>query len=342
MKKSEPSNAKRPIDRLREGAGLFEINTPDDKTPISGMISIGDKRLLIVKGNGIYEMKLADQTDPERTNMNIPTTIQKVLPYGSDDHWIGAVLLTADELLKESILGKEIDREKILTMVIRISQDIAAGLEVLESYSKKEQVALENFNPQIRDNRSVILPSINDASSLCKEFIQKLDHALRELFNIVKLFHDGVGSGGWDSLKTVIEGEPNKVDNFIAFIDGALPLLRLVRNSRNCVEHPHDGNNLEVSDFSISPENNLVPPLITINHSKTPLKATPVSVFFSHTSDEIICIVELMLVFLCSRKVKSVAGLPVQVYEKQEDQRRSKYVKYGYGIPNGDTIVPFG
>lgn len=342
MEKADSINTNRPIDKLRDGAGAFEINTPDDETAISGMISIGNEHLLIIKGKGIYEIKLADQIDPKRTNINIPSTIQKVLSYGSDDPWVGSVLLTAHELLKKTIIGEQVDCDKILNMVLRISQDIAGALEVSELYSKKEQRALESFDSKIRANRSVILPSINDVSSMCKEFLQKSDHALRELFDIVKLFYNGVGAGGWDSLKTAVKSEPDKVDNFLEFIENVLPLFRLVRNSRNCVEHPREGQNLEVSNFSLDPKNSLVPPLVTINHSKTPLKATPVSVFFSSTSCEIISIVELMLVYLCSRKVKPFAGFPVQVYEMPVDKRRSKYVKFGYGVPNGDTIVPFG
>ena len=342
MKKTDSNNSKRPIDKLRDGAGSFDINTPDDETAISGMISIGDERLLIIKGKGIYEIKLADQIDPKRTNINTPSTIQKVLPYGSDDPWVGSVLLTANELLKKSIIGEQVDCDKILNMVLRISQDIAGALEASESYSKKEQTALESFDNAIRADRSVILPSINDISSMCKEFLQKSDHALRELFDIVKLFHSGVGAGGWDSLKAAVESEPAKVDNFHEFIESVSPLLKLVRNSRNCVEHPREGQNLEVSDFSLDPNNSLVPPLVTITHPKTPLKATPISVFFNTTAREIISIVELMLVYLCSRKVKPFAGFPVQVYEMPVDKRRSKYVKFGYGIPNGDTIVPFG
>ncbi len=342
MKKADSDNKKRPIDKLRDGAGAFEIKTQDDETAISGMISIGDERLLIIKGKGIYEIKFADHIDPKRTNINVPNTIQKVLPYGSDDPWVGSVLLTAVELLKKSIIGEQIDCEKILNMVLRISQDIAGALEVSESYSIKEQRALDRFDSKIGADRSVILPSINDVSSMCKEFLQKADHALRELLDIVKLFQNGVGAGGWDSLKASVESESDKVDNFLEFIESALPLLRSVRNSRNCVEHPREGQNLEVSNFSVDSNNSLVPPLVTINHPKTPLKATPVSMFFSTTSREIISIVELMLVYLCSRKVKPFAGFPVQVYEMPVDKRRSKYVKFGYGIPNGDTIVPFG
>ena len=80
--KDKGGNNRRPIDKLRDGAGSFDINTPDDDSPITGMISLGE-RFLVVKGKGIYEIKLADQIDPERTNINAPNTIQKVLSCGS-------------------------------------------------------------------------------------------------------------------------------------------------------------------------------------------------------------------------------------------------------------------
>ena len=90
-----PRDKGRPIDKLRSGAGSLEINSPDDDSAISEMISTGD-RLLVVKEKGIYEVKFADQVDPERTNIDVPNTVQRILPYGAQDAWIGAVVLTAN------------------------------------------------------------------------------------------------------------------------------------------------------------------------------------------------------------------------------------------------------
>jgi hypothetical protein len=86
----------------------------------------------------------------------------------------------------------------------------------------------------------------------------------------------------------------------------------------------------------------LIVPMLTINHPKTPLKATLISVFFSRSFNDLIFIIEFMLVFLCSRTAELFSGFPEQVCEILEDQRRYKHVKYGYGITIGDTIVPFG
>ena len=45
---------KRPIDQLREGAGSFDLKTPDDDSSISGAISL-DGSLLVIKELGIYK-----------------------------------------------------------------------------------------------------------------------------------------------------------------------------------------------------------------------------------------------------------------------------------------------
>ncbi len=338
----EKLGSKSAIGKLRDGAGAFEISTPEDQTAISGMISIKDERLLIVKGQGIYEVQFADRIDPKRTNINVPNTIQKVLPYGSDHEWVGRILLTANELFKDSILGKEVDCGQSLELALEISQNIAGALEVAESYDSSEEVALKEFNAEIRKDRSVVLPTIHGTNAMCKEFLQKSDHALRELFSTVKLFYSKVGAKGWDSLRGEIEREPEKTDNFLEFIDNALPLLRLVRNARNCVEHPRKGYKLQVSNFSVSADNALVSPLVSVEHPKTPLKDVPLSVFFRDISSELIALTELMYVYLCARKVKPFAGLPVTVYEMPPERRKHVNIRFGYGVRNGDDIVPFG
>ena len=53
---SDRPDQPRAIDKLRDGAGSFEIITPDDDSAITQMISTGE-RLLIVKGKGVYEVR---------------------------------------------------------------------------------------------------------------------------------------------------------------------------------------------------------------------------------------------------------------------------------------------
>jgi len=332
---------KRSIDRLRDGAGSLEIKTPDDDSAITGMISFGDN-LLVVKEKGIYAIKLADQIDPERKNINTPNTIQKILLYGSSEPWVGAVLLTGNELLKKNILNEGIDTEHAMSLVIEIAKNISSAIELSEAFSDSLSRELEKHDLEVKKDHSVMLPSMQGIMNKCKEFLQKSDHALDSLFKVVKVFFPNVGKGGWESLKNEIDKENPIVDNFGEVLSQMLPFLQFVRNARNCVEHPRDEHKIIAADFSIDVDSNLLPPSIEIAHPNTPQPSVPVVDFMRQITISMVDIVELMLAFLCNRHIRTIQGFPVHVHEFPKAQRRTKNVKYGYGIATEKSIIPFG
>ena len=334
-----PRDKGRPIDKLRSGAGSLEINTPDDDSAISEMISTAD-RLLVVKDKGIYEIKFADQVDPERTNIDVPNTIQRILPYGAQDAWIGAVVLTANHLLRSPCLQSDINGAEAFAVVLEIADDIAGAHELVEKYCDAENVAIRSFDPNIRKNRSFIVPALGNIEIRCNEFLHRSDHALQKLFRIVQNFYPDVGYGRWEGLKTKIGGESKDIDNFPQFLDETVPFLQLIRNARNCVEHPKPEQRLVTSDFSVDARNVLLPPTVEIIDPSTPLPRVSVNAFFTQTFKDLVRVVELMVVFLCARHVSTIGGFLVQVVEFPQKHRRSPHVRYGYGTKIGDEIVP--
>jgi len=200
----EKEDTKRPIDKVRDGAGSFELSTPDDDSAISGMITVNG-RLLVVKGKGVYEIKLADQIDPDRTNIGTPNTIQRIFPFGSAHAWVGAVILTAHKLLNNNYLRKEIDCDKALALVLDIAEDISATHELAEKFLEEQEAVARSLDPKIKKDRSVMLPTLGNIVVKCNEFLQKSDHALRELFKLVKMFYPEVGPGGWESFKGILK-----------------------------------------------------------------------------------------------------------------------------------------
>ena len=303
------------------------------------MISVAD-RLLMVKGKGIYEVKLADQVDPERTNISVPNTIQRILPYGAEDSWIGAVVLTANHLLQSPCLSGRINGAEAFALVLEMAEDIAGAHELVEKYCDAENVAIRSLDPKIRKDRSVIVPALGNIETRCNEFLQRSDHALRELFRVVRMFYSDVGPGGWEGFKTKIDGEPKNIDNFPQFLDQTIQFLQLIRNARNCVEHPRSEQRLVTVDFSVSARNILLPPTVEIIHPRTPLPRMSVNTFFTKTLKDLVSVVELMVVFLCARHVSTIGDFPVQVVEFSQERRRSPHVRYGYRAIVGDEVVP--
>lgn len=327
-----------PTHRLRESAGSMTINTPDDDTPIRELISTGE-RLFVVKDKAIYEVTLADQIDPERTNLNVPNTVQRVLSFGAEEAWVGAVVLTAHEFFLNSCFDPETGR-KSFNLLLSVAQDIAGAKEILHKHIEKESEAKQSVDPAIGQDRSFVLPSVGNVEASCNEFLQRADHALRELFKTVQIFHPDVTKGGWESLKNKIDCGPQDLDNFSQFLAESIEFLKLVRNARNCVEHPRHEQRLIVLDFKLDKNNALAPPTVEIVHPKTPMGSASVTSFFTTIIESLVSTVELMVVFLCARSVKNMARFQVQVMELTPDQRKSAHVRFSYALQMGDKLVP--
>lgn len=330
---------KRPIDKLRDGAGSFTVGADGDDSAIVTMITIADERMFIVKERGIYEVKLADQIDPKRTNIKVPNTIQRVMSVGTDTPWVATVLLTADGLFRHAELLQGIDCARALTLVFEIAQHIERMHEVKDEYVKAQNIAAGAFDPRIR-NRSVTLPTVANAQARCKEFLQKADHVLRELLALVKLFY-GDADAAWEGLQAKIREEP-AIDNFADWLDNNVPFLVTVRNARNAAEHPNARMRIGVEDFIVDASNALCLPTLMVMHPKTPVAKIPIESFMTEVLERTVHAVELLMVFLCSRhvgKASGANGFPICVAEIPEGQRRSR-VRYGLGMMVGDQFVP--
>jgi hypothetical protein len=120
-------------------------------------------------------------------------------------------------------------------------------------------------------------------------------------------------------------------DDFYRFLLEALPFLKFIRNTRNCVEHPKADKRLVIQDFAVEPNGAVVAPTIEVVHPDTPHAPVLISEFIRGTHERIVTIVESSIALMCSREVRSVAGFEVRVVELTED-KRVNHVRYAYGL----------
>jgi hypothetical protein len=101
---------------LRDSAGSFELDNPDDGTPIRETLSLNDS-LLIFTDKCTYEVQLADQIDPKRTNPNLPHNVRrKLLDYGIQSEFVCKILLQAKVLFQKNILPVDTARALELSL----------------------------------------------------------------------------------------------------------------------------------------------------------------------------------------------------------------------------------
>ena len=178
---------KRPIDKKREAGGMADIGSAEDGA-ILELTKIG-KRLIAIKERAIYELMMADDVDPERTNLNLPKSIHKlIIDQGADSETVSRVFLTAKTLFKKEYFSDDTDIEKALTLSLDILQELTVLEKEISDYLKKEQELINEYEEKRTKPVSYSIPSMGDVETRCKTIFQKADHIEQTLMEIITIF----------------------------------------------------------------------------------------------------------------------------------------------------------
>ncbi|KAB2920654.1 MAG: hypothetical protein F9K30_16120 [Dechloromonas sp.] len=331
----------RPIDEIRNSAMSMKIGAPDDGT-ITEMVCVGD-RMLVVMERAIHVMQLADSIDPDRNNIAIPNTQQRLLSRGADDPIVAKTLLTAQVLFKKTHLGNDFDEQRGLTLSLDLLKDIATMADMLNATQDAQDTAIGAFEKETKAGRHLMLPAIGDAEARCDAFAQKVGHAVDILRDMACLFYGEALKKKWiDSLSKLTKERYGCEDPFTKFVEAAAPFLLTLREMRNMIEHPKADQHIKVFDFRLLPSGQvMVPSIETIEPGDKSFQA-PLTSFMSQVTDDIANVAELLMTYLCNTHVQPFPAFPVQVVELPLEQRSNPLVRMSYGCIQGDQIIRIG
>jgi hypothetical protein len=123
---------------------------------------------------------------------------------------------------------------------------------VLKSHEDRARTLLEETSI---NNRSLVLPSASNLEARCKEFVQRADHSLQALFGIAALFYGAKFKGWFEGLADEIERHHKSDKQYHGFMLEAAAFCKSVRITRNCIEHKKHNERVDISDFSLTPMN---------------------------------------------------------------------------------------
>lgn len=276
---------KRPIDRQREAAVTLIVGDEDDKSGIKEFLST-QTALYVIKDNGLYKVQLADDIDPQRTNPNIPNLSQKILSFGYNDEVVARILLTAKYLFDEhnatvrpfigSLLETSIDVTRHIVELRQMVSDLQDDIAKRENKSKEDQL-----------HNAFSLPSIPDISARIHNILVKADKTKDAILGIYKLqFLPNIeGRPLLSEYDKAMEILSEKAPQLISAWEETKKFFVFVRNARNSSEHPKDGQRIVLSNFSMTTEGGIVPPLIEVVHKDTPIRTLPLSEFIQFIFD---------------------------------------------------------
>ena len=328
---------KRPIDVLRDSAFSMEVGTPEEGS-LEEFMKLED-RLLTIKKKAVYEFILADTIDPERTNVAIPNSQQRVLDIGSESPILCRILLTADTLFKPVYLQHVIDCKAAMSAAFRATLELAAM-----SFDRDQLLSeIEEALSGVRDEEMTTgfkIPVIPNLQARSKAILYRGHDAIKAMLDIVRLFY-GPKITHADSLLKYAEKNIEPEDSFRQFIEKAVPVLRFIWNMRNAVAHPKPTTRILVQNFSLRADGTLDVPSIEIIHPDTPQTAVPAIDLIDSIIESLQAIFEELSVYLCDRHAKH-GEFQIGVAEVPQHRRRHDHVRFSYVVNLGGQWQPLG
>lgn len=321
---------KKPIDIKRDSGGMADIGSSEDGA-ILEMTKIG-KRLIIVKEKAIYELMMADNVDPKRTNIDLPTNIQKlIIDKGADSEMVSKVFLTAKTLFKKELFDADIDLEKALTLSLNILQEMRQLENEINDYLNKEESLIQEYNSNKELKKSYAIPAFGNIETRCKTIFQKADHIEQILMEVITIFYPNENltkQSHFPKLYEVIKNKYGEEDSFTKYLSSILDFMKLVRALRNALDHRLDV--VKTFDFELQSNSDVITPTIELKKYRgSELKRQSLFELFKIILPNLIFVFENTITFISSKTFKpnpfaqGVKEIPV-------DKRRYKNVRYSF------------
>lgn len=311
----------------RSQGGRLEIGSDKDDS-ISAMVKVDDRLVCITRKN-IREILMADDIDQERTNPKINHNVQNVLPYGSDNEFVGRTFQQASLLFEEHALRGDIDSNKGLNISLSFLKEIISLNAIKIEYINKEK----KINSSM-DGKGFV-PTYPNLEQKVKSFILNTDHAIKSILELVQLFYPDIKNKGWDNnLYETIKVENGEQNEFTKFISNFKDFTGMIRKIRNAVEHKDENIILTIKNYKLTPENIVEIPTISFKCEGYTLPETKVSVFMDLVAVNLLTIFESLMAHLCNLHTQEFAGDKRVVVFIPEDKRHEseRFINFKYEI----------
>ncbi len=321
------------IDRKRNQGGTAEIGSKEDGA-ILEMQKIG-KRLFIIKEKAIYELIMADDIDPHRTNINLPNNMHKrIINQGVESEIVSRIFITGKTLFKQNLFDKKIITDKALILSLELLQELAMLQTEINDYLAQEKIVIEEYKTK---TGSYIIPAIENLQTTCKTIFQKAYQIEQILIDLVVIFYPaekGLNKQShFPKLYDFIKNKYGENDVFTKFIKSTLGFMKIIIELRNGLDHRLD--TVKVENFELLPDGNLFSPTIALSYKDVKLNREALNSFLPIIVENLTILFENISAHLCVKN-SNPGMMGFKIVEIPENLRQNKFVRYCFWSPMGE------
>lgn len=326
---------KRPIDIHRDAATSMQVGD-NSEGEITELITLNE-RLLVVKEKAVYEIILADDMDPSRSNFGIPNAQQKILSIGAESEVLRRSLLTSNVLLKPNFLSK-INCARALSLSLELTFDLSAMVSTFEEINSEEI----DIQEQLKDKAlksGFKIPTIKNFEAQIKSFIQQADHTIVRTLDIARLFYGPVITHA-DKLADFIETRHGAESNFARFLKESTTYIKGIRDIRNAIEHPKPDTKVILQNIRINSANTLTSPTIELKHPTRAQAQIDFVFFMGEAIGTLSSFYETLLAYMCDHHA-SIDGKKLHVIDGSESKSSKMRPRLCYAMELHGDLIPF-
>jgi hypothetical protein len=147
--------------------------------------------------------------------------------------------------------------------------------------------------------------------------------------NIVRLFYPEMANKHWGDFRELVDAKYSGADEFSKLLVQAATFLKLIRDTRDCLEHNLEG--VKIWDFAPQADGTIAPPTIEVDFRKSVLQRCSISAFMQEVTKAMQVYFEMIVVHMCSKSAQPFAGLCLTVGEVSPEFQNAWRVRFGYG-----------
>lgn len=306
------------IEKKRDSAFSMQVGDDNDG-PISALVGVANTDMYIITRHAIFRVFLADEIDPERTNISIPNGHQRIASQGSDSEIVARSFLTADALFNSNHFDGQIDVKEIIDISVSVMKELLAAQSIEMELTAEQSNALSAF--QQPKQRSVALPSINGLNERFKTFVHRIAHATQAIYSFSQQFYEHK-ERMWDGFESEIQKQYGEADEFSKFAVSIRPFLIFIKHLRNSIEHPKASECVIIRDFAITPDGKLTIPTVQLVHPMSPQPEMNVHDFLPQISGQVLDVFEALMVHIASKHIKPFGAFKTTIGLLPPDQLR--------------------
>jgi hypothetical protein len=253
---------------------IKDPNNPDDVDPVNSLIVVNDQ-CFAIRENSVYRILTAETIDPEAKHPDTKHSYEKVYPIGSSSPFLARVTIQFNEIIKFISLPKK-EHEKFILYLWQANKYLINAHIVEALILRKATELLVVCDNVIEENKTKptipALPQITDLEENVRIFFNNAKLFLIESFRLLNIFYQMPFGGRvvahFDVHYEWAEKKLGGNHQITKMLSTDLPWIRHISECRNALEHPEEGQEINLRNFSILPGNKFTSPCWSYDLSK--------------------------------------------------------------------------